>query len=230
MSGFGFHNFVAAAMVLQSVDALSDEDSTRKKTDSTVKRPKAKAESAKKAEPKAKVKVKPGPKSSGSSTGKSKGKGKGGSKSKSAQTQNKDVPDEKNEKDEKDEKEQEEEQEVIPKKKPAASPSVKGQGMKRPAASGKKTPEKEKKKLKVCKYLYHKNHTYGFKVNDKQDAMKAELIRTEGDVAATASLRDSMIQSYMDAPDENAKDLDAAAMDDEEGEEEAADDDDQEVE
>ena len=97
MSGVGYLGSVAAAMVLQAVDALSDDEMQNpKKEDKSPAVPKVKA--------KAKAK----------STTKSKGKSSKGTKEDEASHEAEQEDDEK------------EEEEVIPKKKPSASVSTKG--------------------------------------------------------------------------------------------------------
>ena len=167
MSGVGYHRFVAAAMVLQSIDTLSDDDGQSildsKKVDKSPAVPKVKAKPTAKG------------KSSGKAAGKAsaKAKGKASAKAKGPKgkpTADKELPAETpgEDDDEAEEEDDEEEEEVIPKKRPsAASASVSTGAMKRPAAAPKK-PEKEAKRVKVYKYMYQRTNTYGFKVDKKQ--------------------------------------------------------------
>ena len=144
MSGSGFHKFFAA-MVLQSVDALSDDEATDKPTGSSssvaaaknAPKPKAtsKASSKTKTVPKAKPKAKQRVDKSHANQGASKT----------------------------DAGEEEPEVEETPMKKPAGKPVAR----KRPAAAttaGQSGP----KKLKVYTYKYKDTDTFGYKVDGKQ--------------------------------------------------------------
>ena len=148
MSGVGFNRVFAAAMVLESVDALSD-DEPKKPVEKT----------PKKSVPKPQAKGAGGP--SGMSKSKAKKTNKGMKKPASASASVGRKEDEQEV-----EEGTEDEGDVIPKK-PAASDDVANKGKKRPAAAS-KPPAKDPKKVKVCKYMYHKTNTYGFKLDKKQ--------------------------------------------------------------
>eukprot|EP00435_Cladocopium_sp_Y103_P076244 s7_g84.t1 len=206
MSCAGFNRVFAAAMVLESVDALSDEE---------VKKPVEKI--PKKSDPK--PKANPKAKSSGGPSGMSKAKAKAKRVGVMKKPASACAVTEKEQDEVEEEEEAMDEGDVIPKK-PAASDQVANKGMKRPAAAPKR-PAKDPKKVKVVKYMYYKTNTYGFKVDKKQDAIVAELIRTEGDVRAATDLKDSMIAAYTNNSVDNAdEDLDALEQEAEEGEEE----------
>ena len=163
MSGLGFHRFVAAAMVLQEVDALSDEDiqprapeqSAGSKTNEKTTKP---GKSTKHGEKKTKAVAKK-PKASP--------KKKKTGNEKPTDTE----PDERSASPEQEVSVSEEVDEEVCKK-PAAKPKSKPtKGMKRPAAATKESKPVEKKTSTVkknYKYLYKDTQVWGFKIDGQQ--------------------------------------------------------------
>ena len=158
MSLIGLHSILSSAMVLASVDTLSDEDPPRATGGSAASTPK------------------PKPKASSKPTAKAKGKGSASAKKKpatekaapskptnsnkktmEAEETKEDPPLE----DEAEEDDGDEDCDVIPKKKPATNSTKKTKVLKRPAAAAKPKP------FSVYKYRYPTGK-YGFKVNGKE--------------------------------------------------------------
>ena len=164
---FGFQSVVATAMVLASVEQLSDEErpGTNNEATGSGSDPKPKAV-AKDAKSKAKAKGAPkAPKAVQKAAAKSAGskasaKAKGPKTTKTTKTETEE-PEEL--------MEEAEEEDIVPKKKPSAKvdkgsdKTTKTKGLKRPAASSQPT----EKKFSVCKYMY-KNGKWGFKIRGKE--------------------------------------------------------------
>ena len=152
MSGRGFLHF--SAMVLQSVETLSDEDpAANSSTPKPVTKAKAKPTPKKKGEAKTKGKATAKPKTTSKPSAKPAGSPKT-VEQKATGKKGEELPSQ--------DEEMHEEEDIIPKKKPAAS---KTKTMKRPAATSTKD---KKNKVSVSKYIYKDTNTWGFKVNGKQ--------------------------------------------------------------